>query len=119
MNGRRVYKSRGEAFACRELESEVVAGVEHYKPGQMAASYITEEEALFAFLTWVNKRGHVVAMLVARAPDHEWEPVFRSYREAGQAMVYAEQKLPEDYELPEGTVRFLREAEASWQRPEH
>lgn len=104
------FKTAGEAFVGRELKGDG----RHFTPGQMSAKYVCDEEALFAFLTWVNSMGHVVAMLVCKKKDGDWEPALGTYREAGQGVVYPEKKLADDYELKDGTKRFLNEAEASW-----
>lgn len=108
------YTTAGEKLVSRHLEKEMRAGVEHYKPGQLSAKLIGDEEAIFVFLSWVNQMGHVVCMPVVRRPDCEWEPM-GVYREAGPAVIWGPKKLDDDYTIPEKTLRFLREAEESWQ----
>lgn len=107
------YHTRGEALVGRKLKGDG----QHFTPGQMSARYITDEEAIFAFLTFVNKMGHAVCMLVCRKPGREWEPATEGYREAGHTVLYPERKFPEGFKLPEKTVGFLNEAERSWQLP--
>lgn len=108
------FDTAGERLLSRRLEKEMRAGVQHYKPGQLNAHLMGDEEAIFVFLSWVDAMGHAVAMPVVRKPDGEWETM-GVYRKAGQEVVYNALKLEEGYELPAATVEFLKKAEESWQ----
>jgi hypothetical protein len=109
------FATAGERLCGRHFEKEMRAGAQHYKPGQMSARLIGDEEAIFVFVSWINHMGHAVCMPVIRKPEGEWETL-GVYREAAQKAVYPPRNLDDDYSIPENTVRFLKEAEESWQR---
>ena len=109
-----LFPSRGEQLAGRELEKEIVAGVEHYKPGQHEAEivvpngsdFFSGEPEQIARLTYVDQMGHACIVLCSRQDENEaWRPTWIG--RAGQVTEQRAVRAPEGFVLSEKMLAAL------------
>lgn len=104
--------SAGELLLGRPLERERVAGVEHYKPGQLAAVIYprldyegTGEKCDLARITYVDRMGHACVVLALRRGGGEWEPTWIG--RAGQLSAENPRRAPASFALTESMLAAL------------
>lgn len=112
------FTTHGETLLRRELRKEIVAGAQHFTPGQHRARIVERDSdsGLVAELSYVNGMGRAVLVACARpVGKRSWQAV--GYTSAGFYTSSGPQR-PRDPEafLGETSQRELRAAEARFAR---
>lgn len=112
--------AEAERLARRPLEREVVAGVEHFKPGQHHATIEARDAEDFikpwergdiGRVTYVDRMGHLCVVLVYRETGStEWTPTWIG--RTGMIVSEEARRAPGGFELSEKMLAALREAES-------
>lgn len=103
----------GEQLLGRELAKEIVAGAQHYVPGQHAARVTGrgEDDELHAELTFVDGMGRAVFCECIRIPGLPWRAI--AYVTAQHYVVGGVRAAPEDF-LGDVGARYLEDAEEAF-----
>ena len=105
-------RTPGERLARRPLRVEKRLGVEHYASGQMGVRHCDEDDEVFE-LTFVDRGGHVCAILFIRdTKADEWVP-FPVFARVGWAGFTTQERLPENFAPTEGMIAQLDAALAA------
>jgi hypothetical protein len=111
--------AEAERLARRPLEREVVAGVEHFKPGQHHATieardaedfFDPTERGDIGRVTYVDQMGHLCVVLTWRdTGSDEWRATWIG--RTGMIVNEEARRAPEGFELSEKMLAALREAD--------
>lgn len=111
--------AEAERLAGRSLEREIIAGVEHFKPGQHRATIeVRDAEELtnppsrgdVGRVTYVDGMGHLCVVLTWRETGtDEWVPTWVG--RCGMLTKHNPRPAPEGFALSEKMLRTLREAD--------
>lgn len=118
-NAASVPGAEAERLARRSLEREIVAGVEHFKPGQHHATieardaedfFDPSERGDIGRITYVDQMGHLCVVLAWRETgSDEWVPTWIG--RTGMIVSEEARRAPDGFELSEKMLAALREAD--------